>query len=137
MKAPRPGSKKASVFEAFQEGGLDAALAKGRAVGVQESSVRSWVGGWKKHPVEKTNERVRLPIKGKANGRVRLLRPDPDNLEKGDIVAPEWNHSMVATITAVGPIQSEVRMKDRQRWTGEWCFMNKELVILEKSKARG
>lgn len=48
MPTPRPGSRKASVYEAFFQGGVDAATTLGVSLQLAVGTVKSWCGGWAK-----------------------------------------------------------------------------------------
>lgn len=48
MKAPRPGSRKAQVFDALQQHGPDAAVKLGLELDLADGTVRSWLGAWGK-----------------------------------------------------------------------------------------
>jgi hypothetical protein len=47
-KRPRDGSRKAKVYDLYQETTKEAAIAYGLSLGLKESTIRSWIGTWKK-----------------------------------------------------------------------------------------
>jgi hypothetical protein len=47
-KRPREGSRKAKVYDLYHEETKDAAIAYGLTLGLKESTIRSWIGTWKK-----------------------------------------------------------------------------------------
>ena len=49
MPAPRAGSRKSEVYEAFLASGAEAAAAKGKALELADATVKSWVAAWAKH----------------------------------------------------------------------------------------
>jgi transposase len=48
-KRPREGSRKAKVYDLYHEGTREAAIAYGLTLGLKESTIRSWIGTWKKN----------------------------------------------------------------------------------------
>jgi transposase len=49
-KRPREGSRKAKVYDLYHhEGTKEAAIAYGLTLGLKESTIRSWIGTWKKN----------------------------------------------------------------------------------------
>lgn len=64
MKAPRPGSRKAQVFDAFMASGAPAAVELGASLGLADGTTRSWLGAWAKGgDVEITKPKIPKRIK--------------------------------------------------------------------------
>jgi len=72
-KAPRAGSSKAAVYTVFHAEGLAAAIKKAVALGLKESTAKSWAGGWARSPEQEVT-----PVKVK---RVKLPKASLDQLE--------------------------------------------------------
>jgi len=61
MKSPRPGSRKAAVFSAFQQDGERAALDKGATLKLAVGTIRSWLNKWRKSVDTSAKSVVKLP----------------------------------------------------------------------------
>jgi hypothetical protein len=103
MQSPRPGSRKAVVFNAFKDGGLKQAEKVGAEQGLKAGTVRSWVGGWSKQEAAVPNTPRR------SSGKAYLkFDPDREPIE----------------ILAVGDEQTEIRWSDGTKQ----CFANHHIV---------
>lgn len=73
MKPPKEGSRKADVFALMNAKGFEAGLAKGLALGLQESTIRSWAPTWGITPPPKGGGIARPPRK-----EAQAARPAPE-----------------------------------------------------------
>lgn len=48
-KRPREGSRKAKVYDRYHETTKEDAITYGLSLGLKESTIRSWIGTWKKN----------------------------------------------------------------------------------------
>jgi hypothetical protein len=57
-KRPREGSRKAKVYDFYHSATKEAAVAYGLTLGLKESTIRSWIGTWKKdRPIQVTDSK--------------------------------------------------------------------------------
>lgn len=105
-KPPRPGSRKASVFEKYFAEGAEAAIAIGVGLGLAANTVKSWINTW---------------IKGNANGD----SPAAPETKKGRMVTKStvtvtYDPEREAYLVDEGPEVSEIRWAD----TGQYQFIS-------------
>jgi hypothetical protein len=55
-KRPREGSRKAKVYDLYQEATKEAAITYGLSLGLKESSMRSWITSWKRRRTNQVAE---------------------------------------------------------------------------------
>jgi hypothetical protein len=55
-KRPRDGSRKAKVYDLYHETTKEDAVTYGLSLGLKESTIRSWIGTWKKHRTDQVEE---------------------------------------------------------------------------------
>lgn len=98
MQPPRPGSRKASVYDAFLQSGADAAIALGATLDLAAGTVKSWLGGWAKA--------LGNPDAAKSNPRAKGGAPTPRDTRKVfDVGYPD----RLGVIIKEGEQVSEVR----------------------------
>lgn len=65
MKAPRPGSRKADVYQFFRSHGYEETVQYGRTLDLAESTIRSWINNWK--------DAAPLETHSKSDGSISLI----------------------------------------------------------------
>ena len=117
MKSPRPGSRKAIVFAAFQQEGERAALDKGAALKLAVGTIRSWIGSWKK----KSNPMISMNL---INPKVQRILEGPQQKELVyEITYPRTR----GVVIKAGEQVSEVKWERVTPWGKQSFVQNKYL----------
>lgn len=105
MKAPREGSRKASVYDVFHDKGDAAALKAGVKLGLAPGTIKSWCKGWAGHAKQAHAADTRKGPKGP-----RAASPDKVSTPKAEVRAaydPRFDYTSRAD--AVKALMNTVR----------------------------
>jgi hypothetical protein len=139
-KLPREGSRKAAIYHHFTLKGEDAAIKLGDELRLSASTVRSWIGSWRKQGVL-TQEHVIDPSRrdkpihgwdGKGARWQSKQRGDGAGRRVYKVYAPE----IYGTVIREGPEVSEVKWDPPHPWGNDCYVANKHLRDVEEEPTK-